>query len=138
MDRQLTCFISFSTEDKDDALQIQKFLEKENIVVENFYDSNFQLGISIFEDLQDSTSSVDFVIILVPPYSNSDTSQRDNMIFEIGYMLGMGVPLITLIKDEPNQKLPTNLHDIMYLKYKSSEMVKNFDYIKKWISKYVE
>ncbi len=99
MDRQLTCFISFSAEDKDDALQIQKFLEKENIVVENFYDSNFQLGISIFEDLQDSTSSVDFVIILVPPYSNSDTSQRDNIIFEIGYMLGMGVPLITLIKD---------------------------------------
>jgi len=129
MDRKLKCFISSSAEDLEHVHKIQEFLSQENIESLIWSDSVYP-GMSVFEVLQDTLTKADFVIVIMP-----STGRRENVIFELGYIMGMGKPLLTIIKDEPEFNIPTDLAGIMYLRYKSDQIESIFHYLKNWISK---
>lgn len=137
MDRTLKCLISSSSEDLHIVEQISNFLIEEGIEPIR-WDRGFKPGMTIFENLQNTISEVDFVIALIPSSESNSSKVLENVLFEMGMIIGMGKPLIPLVKNEPNVTLPTDIAGIMYLQYESTNIESSLHHIRNWIDRFLE
>jgi len=131
---KIRCFISSSPEDVDKAVKISEFLEKEGIDTITWQNSFFP-GLTLVENLRNAVSKADFVVLLLPSnYNEIQTEQNDaNPLFEMGLIVGMGKPLLTLVKKNSYVQLPSDLASIMYLQYEPQKVESSFRNIKNWV-----
>jgi len=138
MNKTLKCFISSSVEDLPVVNRLVDFLQSEGVESVRWDRGIFEPGMSIFENLQNTISEVDFVIALIPSQKDTRSRTRENVMFEMGLIIGMGKPLIPLIRKAPDVKFPSDMIGIMYLQYEPTHIETSFHYIKNWIARFLE
>ncbi len=138
MNKTLKCFISSSVEELPTAKRIMDFLNSEGVQSVVWNKTIFEPGMTILENLQNTISEVDFVIALLPSQEGTTSRARENIMFEIGLIIGMGKPLLSLIKDDPKLRIPADMRGMMYLYYDPNEMDANYFHIKNWIDRFLK
>jgi predicted nucleotide-binding protein len=116
INKKINCFISCSTEDLSVAREISDYLQNEGIEAAT-WDNTFLPGMTIFENLQNVIAKSDFVIFIIPADNTLKGASRENLFFEMGIIVGMGKPLLTLVNANTQPHLPSDLSSIQYLKF---------------------
>ena len=127
---KVNCYISSSSEDLPVARQISDFLSKDGIEVVT-WNKTILHGMTALENTQSSILKADFVIAIIPP-GGINSQHRQNLFFELGIIVGMGKPLLTLVRADSHTDLPSDLSSIMYLKYEPNDLHQSLRYIRNW------
>ncbi len=136
--KKLQCFISSSSEDIEIAEKIKYFLESEEIQTIIWKDA-FYSGMTIVENIRNTISNVDFVILIIPTFYNLQSPKtRENIFFEMGIITGIGKPLLTLVSEDATMHLPIDLSSIMYLKYDPRKIDLIFRNIRNWANHQIQ
>ena len=130
LDIKPVCFISSSSEDLDKASKIEAFLEREGIEATTWKNSFFP-GMTLVENLKGAISKADSVILMIPS-NGSNAKSREDMFLEIGVIVGMNKPLLTLAQKDNQVELPYNMSSSLYLHYEPNQIESSFRYIRNW------
>jgi len=130
--KKINCFISSSVEDLDIAKEISYHLQKEGIEAATWANESFIVGMSVPENLQNVISNSDFVIFIVPSEKTERNSNRENLFFEMGIIVGMGKPLLTLVRADSKIHLPSDLSSMLYLRYDPTNKETSLKHIRNW------
>lgn len=129
--KKIKCFISSSAKDLEKVNKISDFLKEQGIEVIT-WKSAFFPGLTLVENLQNALAKVDIVIILLPSDTIQNEQANANLLFEIGLIVGMGKPLLTLVEKNSDIRLPTEMASILLLQYEPHKIESSFRNIRNW------